>query len=102
LLVLAVAAAPFVLPMALSPVRDNILIRTLWETTSFSADLLAFFLPSPANPVFGKLTEAIYGHFTGNPYEQTVYLGYVLLGLSLWGVLRAPREQTRLFVAAAA
>jgi hypothetical protein len=100
--VVAVAAAPFVLPMAVSPVRDNILIRTLRESTWFSADLLAFFVPSPANPVFGKLTAAIYEHFTGNPYEQTVYLGYVLLGLALWGVLRASRGQTRLFVAVAA
>jgi hypothetical protein len=47
------------------------------------------------------LTEPIYRHFSGNPYEQTVYLGYVSLALALWGVLRSSREKTRLFVVAA-
>jgi hypothetical protein len=102
LLVLAVTASPFVLPMAISPVRDSILTRALAESNAFSADLVAFFVPSPTNPVFGKWTEAVYARFTGNPYEQTVYLGYVLLGLALWGMLSTAREKTRLFVAAAA
>ena len=102
LLVLAVTASPFVLPMAISPVRDSILTRALAESTAYSADLVAFFVPSPTNPVFGKWTEAIYARFTGNPYEQTVYLGYVLLGLALWGMLHTAREKTRLSVAAAA
>jgi len=102
LLVLAVVASPFVLPLAISPVRDSILVRKLSESIWFSADLLAFFVPSSANPVFGKFTERIYARFTGNPYEQTVYLGYVLLGLALWGVLHTSWKMTRAFVAAAA
>lgn len=101
LLVLVVAAAPFVLPLMISPARDSIVNRPLTESTMYAADLLAFFVPSPTNPVFGKLTGPIYRRFTGNPYEQTVYLGYILLVLSVFGVLRSSKEKTRLFVVAA-
>jgi hypothetical protein len=101
LLVLVVAAAPFVLPLMISPARDSIVNRSLTESTMYAADLLAFFVPSPTNPVFGKLTGPMYRHFTGNPYEQTVYLGYILLGLAVFGVLRSSKEKTRLFVVAA-
>ena len=101
LLVLVVAAAPFVLPLMISPARDSIVNRSLTESTMYAADLLAFFVPSPANPVFGNLTGPMYRHFTGNPYEQTVYLGYILLVLAVLGVLRSSKEKTRLFVVAA-
>ena len=101
LLVLVVAAAPFALPLMISPARDSIVNRPLSESNVYAADLLAFFVPSPANPVFGELTGPMYRRFTGNPYEQTVYLGYILLALSLVGVLRASKEQTRLFVVVA-
>lgn len=101
LLVLVVAAAPFVLPLMISPARDSIVTRSLTESTMFAADLLAFFVPSPTNPVFGKLTGPIYRRLSGNPYEQTVYLGYILLVLAVLGVLRSSKEKTRLFVVAA-
>jgi hypothetical protein len=102
LLALGVASSPFVLPLILSPARDSIVNRPLSESTKYSADLLAFFVPSPRNPVFGKLTAPLYARFTGNPYEQTVYLGYVLLVLAVLGVLWSARERTRLFRVSAA
>jgi hypothetical protein len=102
-LVLVVTASPFVLPMALSPAaHDGILNRPLTESNRYAADLLAFFVPSPMNPVFGNWTEPVYRHFGGNAYEQTAYLGYVALALSLWGVLRVSGGRTRLFVVTAA
>lgn len=100
--VFVLAAAPFTLPLILSSGRDSIVNRPLSDSTLFSADLLAFFVPSPRNPVFGGLTEPLYRRFTGNPYEQTVYLGYVVLAMALVGVLRWPRARTRLFQVAAA
>jgi hypothetical protein len=102
LAVFALAVAPLVLPLILSPSRESIISRPLGESSLHSADLLAFFLPSPRNPVLGRLTDAIYARFTGNPYEQTVYLGWVLLGLAAVGVVSAAREQTRLLRVAAA
>jgi hypothetical protein len=94
---LVAAASPFVLPLLLSPARDSIVDRPLTDASEFSADLLAFFVPSPRNPVFGSLTEPLYRRFTGNPYEQTVYLGAVLLALAALGALAVRGTARRLF-----
>ena len=101
-IVFVLAVSPFVLPLILSPARDSIVNRPLAESSLFSADLLAFFVPSPRNPLFGTLTAPLYRRFSGNPYEQTVYLGYVLLALALVGVLAATRKATYLFRVTAA
>jgi hypothetical protein len=95
--VFVLAVSPFVLPLILSPARDAILDRPLVESINFSADLLAFFVPSPRNPLFGTLTGPVYDRFTGNPYEQTVYLGYVLLALAVLGAVSTTWKATRLF-----
>lgn len=102
LVVFVLAVSPFVLPLILSPARDSIVDRPLAESSEYSADLLAFFVPSPRNPLFGTLTGPLYERFTGNPYEQTVYLGYVLLGLAALGVFSTSRAATRLFLISAA
>lgn len=102
LVVFAVAVSPFVLPLIISPARDSIVDRPLVEFSDYSADLLAFFVPSPRNPLFGRLTASLYERFTGNPYEQTVYLGYVLMALAALGVLTTTRAATRLFRVSAA
>ena len=102
LVVFLLAASPFVLPLILSPARDSIVDRPLADSSYFSADLLAFFVPSPRHPLLGGLTGSLYERFTGNPYEQTVYLGYVLLVLAVLGVLSTDRSATRLFRISAA
>jgi hypothetical protein len=94
MLVLVATAAPFVLPLMISPARDSIVILPLTESTLYSADLLAFFTPGPRNPVFGRFVGSI---FTENPYEQTVYLGYILLALSLFGAFRSAGDKARYF-----
>lgn len=101
LVVFGLAVSPFVLPLILSPARDAIVDRPLAEASDFSADLLAFVVPSPRNPVFGGLTGSLYARFTGNPYEQTVYLGYVVLGLAAVGIASS-WAATRLFRVTAA
>jgi hypothetical protein len=98
LLALVLVAAPFVLPLMASQARDSIVNRPLGESSVYAADLLAFFVPSPRHPVWGRFVEPIYQHLTGNPYEQTVYLGYILLALSVVGALRSSTETTRMFV----
>jgi hypothetical protein len=66
------------------------------ESFKFSADLLAFFIPSAFHPLWGNFVRSIYYyHFTGNDTEQTVYLGYIVIGLSLVAVLKAPKAETR-------
>lgn len=96
-LVLVATASPFVLPLLISPARDSIVSRQLAESGVYSADLLAFFTPGPRNPVFGRFVGPIYERFTGNPYEQTVYLGYILLALALFGAFRSVGDKARLF-----
>jgi hypothetical protein len=68
----------------------------------FSADLLAFFLPSTHHSIWGNLVKPIfYSHFIGSDTEQTVYMGYTLLVLSAIAVIKAPKERTRFWLVSA-
>jgi hypothetical protein len=67
-----------------------------------SADFLAFFLPSSHHSIWGSLVKPLYySYFTGNATEQTVYMGYMVLALSLIAVVKAPKEQTRFWLVSA-
>jgi hypothetical protein len=57
------------------------------DTERYSADLMAYLVPSGAHPVFGPLVAPIYASFTApsNPMEMTVYLGWATLLLAVWG-----------------
>jgi hypothetical protein len=66
------------------------------EANDYSADLLAFFLPSAYHSIFGHFVHDIYfSHFTGNVTEQTIYLGYMVLVLSIIAIVKVHREKTR-------
>jgi hypothetical protein len=68
----------------------------------FGADLLAFFLPSTHHTLWGDLIKSIYyTNFPGNDIEQTVYIGYMVLLLSLIAIMKVSREETRLWSLAA-
>jgi hypothetical protein len=74
----------------------------LWHVLQHSADLLAFFLPSSHHSIWGNLVKPVYySHFTGNPTEQTVYMGYMVLVLSVIAIVKAPKEQTRFWLVSA-
>jgi hypothetical protein len=67
-----------------------------------SADLLAFFLPSTHHSISGNLVKPIfYSHFIGSDTEQTVYMGYTVLVLSVIAVVKAPKAQTRFWLVSA-
>jgi hypothetical protein len=71
----------------------------LWHVLQHSADLVAFFLPSSHHSIWGNLVKPVYySHFTGNPTEQTVYIGYAVLILSVIAIVKAPKEQTRFWL----
>src|SRR5262249_47334626 len=101
-LVLVAVAAPFVGPLLLSPVRDSIVLRRLSESNVYAADLLAFFVPNPRHPLLGALVAPFYRTLSGNPYEQTVYLGYALLILAALGLWKAGGRRVRFFAVVAA
>ncbi len=82
-------------------VGDAVLAPTFNDVNQWNADLLAFFVPSPLHPFWGALSAPIYERFTGNLFEQTVFLGYVALavaGLAFAG----SRREARFWATAAA
>jgi hypothetical protein len=54
---------------------DILLYRPLSESILLSADLLAFFMPSPYDPLWGGVAQPLHARLTGNVFEQTVYIG---------------------------
>ncbi len=54
----------------------------------FSADILAFIIPSPYHPLFGSLSNTIYSHFSGNYSENIMFIGYSVLILSVFGFIK--------------
>ncbi|AKB52081.1 hypothetical protein MSBRW_2828 [Methanosarcina barkeri str. Wiesmoor] len=67
---------------------NNFLKLNPSETVRYSADLLSFFIPSVLHPVFGNITTAIYNNFSGNISENTMFIGYAVILLSLFAVHR--------------
>src|SRR5262245_49000707 len=96
---LAAFTSIFSLPIVTHALRtewpDIVLYTSLWEANFYSADLLAFFLPSPYHTLWGGVVEPVYERFTGNIIEQTVYIGYVVLALVLIAVVKADQDETR-------
>ena len=68
--------------------NENFLKLDPFEAVTFSTDLLSFFLPSVLHPVFGDLTKGIYGNFSGNYSENTTFIGYTVILLSLFATRR--------------
>lgn len=65
------------------------------STQNLSANLLAYFFPSPRNPLFGAMTLRLYRHMPFKVSEETAgYLGWVALALAGYGLL-AMRKRSR-------
>lgn len=67
---------------------ENFLKSDPFEAVTFSTDLLSFITPSVFHPVFGDFTRNIYGNFSGNISENTTYIGYTVIFLSLFATRR--------------
>lgn len=65
--------------------------RNWSELSVYSAHSFYYYLPSPENPIFGKYTKPAYDNLINrkgtNLTEQTLYLGWVALGLTIYGLL---------------
>lgn len=68
--------------------NENFLKLDPFEAVTYSADLLSFFLPSVLHPVFGRFMEDIYKNFSGNISENTTFIGYTVVLLSLFATVR--------------
>lgn len=65
---------------------ENFLKLDPFEAVTYSADLLSFFVPSVLHPVFGDITKNIYDNFSGNFSENTTFIGYSVILLSLFSI----------------
>lgn len=68
--------------------------------TTYSADLLGFFIPAQFHPVFGKFVEPIYQNFTGNTAENTTFAGYAVLFLSAIAVFKIKTKKIMFWISA--
>jgi hypothetical protein len=91
-------ALPLLIPAFLAGWTDMSLQTSLSEANTLSADLLAFFVPSAFHPLWGSLVAPIYDRFGGYVFEHAVYVGYLVLTLSLVAVSKAPQARTRSWV----
>jgi hypothetical protein len=87
----AVVVAPYCAWLVRQPAGDTAVAPSLAQVNQFSADILAFLVPSPLHPLWGSLTAPLYARFSGNLFEQTVYLGYLVLAFA--GLAFARRRQ---------
>lgn len=88
-----VLTAPFILFVAPRIARDTQPKPAFSDVNLWNADVLAFVTPSSDHPWWGAPFAPLYARFTGNYFEQTVYLGYVALALAIAAV--AWRRQAR-------
>ena len=67
----------------------------------FSADLLAFFIPSPLHPIFGTYVESFYFKFQVGIAETIVFVGYTILGLFIYALLSSQRRRLKFWLISA-
>ena len=62
--------------------------RQLDPSIMTSADLMSFFVPSEFHPIFGKYVSGIYSLFTGITQENTHFIGYTVIFLSVFAIFK--------------
>jgi hypothetical protein len=89
-LAVATASAVMVYPRMFFPDQEiaESIARQTSDVEKYSADLMAYVLPSRMHPLFGELVTPIYARFLGfpNDAEMIVYVGYAALVLAVWGL----------------
>ena len=84
--------SPLILPMLMSGLTGN-----AYESGSniFVADLTAY-TAFPPTHALSNLSAGLYSHFTGNDWEDSVYLGLPSLLLLAWGFWRVRNGERRM------
>jgi hypothetical protein len=97
--VLAVLIAPLAIPTLQASSSGNFdMTRYIGGAALDVADLFGFITPSIYHPLLGPLAAPISQRFTGNPAENTVFLGYSVLALSIYGAVQAGWKKARLWI----
>ncbi|WP_298685298.1 hypothetical protein [uncultured Methanomethylovorans sp.] len=99
LFLMALSFSILVLPFAYPLLKELLLSKSSYMYSAgfvtYSADLLAFFVPSKFHPIFGQFVLPIYQNFTGNVAEFTVFAGYTVLILSMIAILRIRTKEVK-------
>ena len=88
----ALLLSPLIVPMALSGLHGGVYEA---GTNIFVADLLGY-TAFPPTHFLREWSAALYDRFTGNGWEDSVYLGLANLALLAWGFWRARDGERRL------
>ncbi len=83
----AILLTPLIAPMLQSGLHGNVYQG---GGNVFVADLLGY-TAFPPTHFLGQISANLYRHFSGNPWEDTVYLGLANLALLAWGFWRTPK-----------
>jgi hypothetical protein len=79
---------PFLYPMLIELTRSNYMKPSPADSVWYSADLVGFFIPSRIHPLFGEYVASLYEKFTSHISENTIYIGYTVIFLVGYYVLK--------------
>lgn len=92
---------PFLLALIQGAVSNPQATRPLDPSIIASADLFAFLTPAKFHPIFGKYVSWAYELFTRDIQENTVFLGYTTIALSIYALLKIDRKKTKFWILSA-
>jgi hypothetical protein len=78
-----VVLSPLLIPMVRQALGPISVYGSGFHTDEYEADVFGYAAFPPVH-LLGGLTKGIYSRLTGNPWEATVYLGLVNLGVMAW------------------
>ena len=76
----------------LSEKGDKVLFSTLENARFESADLLAYFVPSPLHPLLGNFFSDLTQNFSGIFQETTVFPGYIVIFLTIYSLSKIKKD----------
>ena len=88
----AILLSPLLLPMLASGLNGNVYQG---GSNVFVADLLGYTAFPPTHLLAG-VSANLFAHFTGNPWENTIYLGLINLALLAFGLWRASKSDRKM------
>lgn len=98
LFVFFLITTPFLIPIIKNILTNPSAGRPLDPSVIASADIFGFFIPASFHPIFGKYVAWAYERFTRNIQEDTVFLGYTTLALSIYALFKVDKKKTRFWL----
>lgn len=79
--------------------EENFLKPNFEQVKNYSADFVSIFTPSHLHPFWGDFFyQQVSRYFTGNIFENTIFPGFLVMILALYGFLYASKEKNIFFI----